>query len=162
ALAEDFRPTLKLPEGFDVSAIDPALRLDLLAKAAQSDANAGGRSLFEFAQAPPPPPPPVKPIKPLPIGPVEPPKPPPVVSSEPPKPPPPPPITLKYYGFAGTPTTGQRRAFFLDGEDIFVAGENEMVKGRYRIVRIGVNSAVVEDVQNKNQQTLPLVEELAG
>src|SRR4051794_35222898 len=27
ALAEDFRPTLKLPEGFDVSAIDPALRL---------------------------------------------------------------------------------------------------------------------------------------
>ena len=47
---------------------------------------------------------------------VEPPKP-----AEPPKPPPPPPIPLKYYGFAGTPQSGARRAFFLDGDDIFAA-----------------------------------------
>ena len=53
-----------------------------------------------------------------------------------------------------------RRAFFLDGDDILVAGENETVKNRYKIVRIGVNSAVVEDTTNKNQQTLPLIEEL--
>jgi hypothetical protein len=159
-IGDDFRPTLKLPEGTDVSIIDPALRVDLLAKA-QSDASAGGRSLFEFSQAPPPPPPKVSPIKPAPVQPAEPPKTV-AVSAEPPKPPPPPAITLKYYGFAGNASSGQRRAFFLDGEDIFVAGENDLVKGRYRIVRIGVNSAVVEDVPNKNQQTLPLVEELAG
>ena len=39
-----------------------------------------------------------------------------------------------------------------------------MVKKRYKILRIGVNSAVVEDTEFKsnNQQTLPLVAELAG
>jgi hypothetical protein len=30
------------------------------------------------------------------------------------------------------------------------------------VIRIGVNSAVVEDTTNKNQQTLPLIEELQG
>ena len=47
-------------------------------------------------------------------------------------------------------------------DDIFVAGEDEMIRNRYKIVRIGVNSAVVEDTTNSNQQTLPLIEELAG
>ena len=162
----DFRPTLKLPEGTDVSNIDPSLRLELLAKADSREVAGGARSLFEFSAAPvaavakvdpikpttPQPAKPVEEVKPLatPANPVDPPK------------PPPPPIPLKYYGFAGMPQNGQRRAFFLDGEDIFVAGENELVRGRYRIVRIGVNSAVVEDMQNKNQQTLPLVEELGN
>ena len=52
-----------------------------------------------------------------------------------------------------------RRAFFLDGEDIVQAGENETIRNRYKIIRIGVNSAVVEDTVAKNQQTLPLAEE---
>src|SRR5262249_38775940 len=76
--------------------------------------------------------------------------------------PPPPPITLKFYGYAGTTRDGTRRAFFLDGEDIYTPAENEMIKGRYKIIRIGVNSAVVEDFPKKNDQTLPLVEELGG
>jgi len=157
----DFKPTLKLPEGFDVSRIDPALRLELLAKVREVGPEGGAKSLFEFSQPPPPPPPKVKPIVPGPVAsaapsPAEAPKGPP----EPPKPPPPPPIPLKFYGYAGTTRSGTRRAFFLDGDDILVAGENETVKNRYRIVRIGVNSAVVEDTTNKNQQTLPLVEEL--
>lgn len=163
----DFRPTLRLPEGTDVGAIDPALHLELLALVRNSDASAGARSLFDFSQGPPPPPPPkVKPIKPAAVklteGPKPAPAPAPAASSEPPKPPPPPPIALKYYGFAGAPNTLRRKAFFLDGEDILVAGENELLRGRYRVVRIGVNSAVVEDVPNQNQQTLPLVEELGG
>jgi hypothetical protein len=160
-VVQDFRPSLKLPEGMDISRIDPSLRLDLLAKARSAEGSGGSRSLFEFGQAPAPPPPPVKAVVPT-----APPKP---ADDEakaatppgPPKPPPPPPITLKFYGYAGTAQSGQRRAFFLDGEDIFVAGENELVRGRYKIIRIGVNSAVVEDTVNKNQQTLPLVEELA-
>ncbi len=158
-VVQDFRPSLKLPEGTDISRIDPALRLDLLAKAHSAEGSGGVRSLFEFGQAPAPPPPKVPPI--VPTAPkitedVKPPTP-----AEPPKPPPPPPISLKFYGYAGTAQSGQRRAFFLDGDEIFVAGENELVRGRYKIIRIGVNSAVVEDTVNKNQQTLPLVEELA-
>ncbi len=55
-----------------------------------------------------------------------------------------------------------RRALFMEGEDIFVAGENDMVNNRFKIIRISANSAVVEDTVTKNQQTLPLVEELPG
>jgi hypothetical protein len=156
----EFKPSLKLSDDMDISRIDPALRLDLLAKVRNVAAEGGNRSLFEFSQPPAPPPPKVNPIVPkapvtvaaasaVPKGP-----------PEPPKPPPPPPIALKFYGYAGTTRSGTRRAFFLDGDDILVAGENETVKNRYKIVRIGVNSAVVEDTTNKNQQTLPLIEEL--
>jgi hypothetical protein len=157
---QDFRPTLKLPEGFDISRVDPALRLDLLAKVQNVDASGGSRSLFEFSQPPAPPPPKVKPIVPGPVvPPPEPPKPPAqTTSTEPPKPALAP-IPLKFYGYAGTTRGGSRRAFFLDGEDIFVAAENELIRNRYKIVRIGVNSAVVEDTMNQNQQTLPLAEE---
>jgi hypothetical protein len=156
----DFRPTLKLPDDTDVSKIDPTLRLDLLAKVQNVPMAGGSRSLFEFSQPPPPPTPKVKPIKPGPeVSKAAPAKP-----GPPPKPvkPPPPPIPLKFYGYAGRPDSTVRRAFFLDGDDIFVAGENEVVKNRYKIVRIGVNSAVVEDTTNKNQQTLKLIQELGG
>ncbi len=43
-----------------------------------------------------------------------------------------------------------------------VASEGQTIRNRYRIVRIGVNSAVVEDTQYKSQQTLPLAEEEKG
>jgi hypothetical protein len=80
----------------------------------------------------------------------------------PPPPPPPPPIMLKYYGYSSARGDNRKRAFFLDGDDILVAGEGEVVKKRYRVVRIGVNSVVMEDTQFKHEQTLPLQEEAAG
>jgi hypothetical protein len=81
---------------------------------------------------------------------------------EPPKPaaaPPPSPISLKYYGFSSAPGNTVKTAFFLDGEDILVAKEGETLKRRYRLVRIGVNSVVMEDTESKRQQTIPLSEE---
>ena len=72
-----------------------------------------------------------------------------------------PPIPLKFYGYVDA-SSSSRRAFFLQGDDIFVAGENDVISSHYKIVRINANSAVVEDTTNKNQQTLPLVEELPG
>ena len=158
--ADDFRPTLKLPEGMDVSSIDPTLKLDLLAKVRRVSFEGGSRSLFEFYTPPPPPPPPVQ--KPQPIVP----KPPTEAELKaaelkkgPPQPPPPPLIPLKFYGLSGALRSTVRRAFFLDGEDIVQAGENETIRNRYKVIRIGVNSAVVEDTVAKNQQTLPMVEE---
>ena len=56
---DDFRPSLKLPEGMDVSSIDPNLKLDLLAKVRKVSVEGGSRSLFEFYTPPPPPPPPI-------------------------------------------------------------------------------------------------------
>jgi hypothetical protein len=163
---EDFRPSLKLKEGTDVSKIDPTLRLELLAKLKDAEMKGGTRSVFAFGAAPPPPvditlhPGPTTPF----IGP-----------RMPPPPPDPekialqkrlaeekalPPIPLKFYGYSAR--GGTKRAFFLDGDDIQVAGENELIKNRYKVIRIGVNSVVVEDTQNKHEQTLPLIEELAG
>ena len=161
---DDFRPTLKLPDNTDVGKIDPTLKLDLLAKLKKVDMEGGARSLFDFGQPPPPPTPKVDPIKvgPLPggpngKGPEKPPEP-----AKPAGPPPPPPIPLKFYGYSTAAQNGPRRAFFLNGDDIFVAGENDMIQNRYKVIRIGVNSAVVEDTSSKHQQTLQLVEELPG
>jgi hypothetical protein len=161
---DDFRPSLKLKEGTDVSRIDPTLQLDLLAKLRNTPMEGGARSIFEFGQPPPPPPPKVDPIK-MPVR-------PPVVAGA--KPPTKSdkegkgpgavaggaPIPLKFYGYSDSPRNGPKRAFFLDGDDIFVAGENDLIRNRYKIIRIGVNSAVVEDTTTKKEQTLPLIEEL--
>jgi hypothetical protein len=164
AAIQDFRPTLKLPDGVDVSRIDPALKLNLLAQLQELPLEGGERSLFEFGAAPKPKPPtptvaPVKPITPLPTPETS------GVTTAPPKPVIPP-IPLKYYGYVSDSRNiapgAAKRAFFLDGEDIVVAGENDLIHNRFKIIRIGVNSAVVEDTTNKNEQTLPLIEELPG
>jgi len=158
----EFRPSLK-PKNIDPATIDPTLRLDLLAKLKSVDVEAGTRSLFEIAAAPPAALTAVKepgkiailhpfvgPLKPKPV------EPPPEAKA--------PPIPLKFYGFVNKTKLGDRRAFFLDGEDIVIAGEGDMIKKRYKILRIGINSAVVEDTDFKtnNQQTLPLTAELNG
>jgi hypothetical protein len=160
---DDFRPTLKPKEGVDVTRIDPTLRLDLLAKVREVPMEGGSRNLFEFGQAAAPPPPKVDPIKvtPPPVSVVVPP-PVPVKPAEP-STPPPPPIPLKYYGFAGTVKEGPRRGLFLDGDpatgSIFIAAENEVLKSRYKVIRFGVDSVVMEDTTNHNQQPLPLQKE---
>jgi hypothetical protein len=155
---QDFKPSLKLPEGTDVSRIDPTLRLDQIAKLRTLELEGGARSIFDFGAPPPP-----KEIpKVLPINPVAT-VPKPVVPAVPVRPPPPaiPPIPLKFYGYVDA-SSASRQAFFLQGDDIFVAGENDVISSRYKILRINANSAIVEDTINKNQQTLPLVEELPG
>jgi len=126
----------------------------------------GGRSLFDFgavtlAEAPQAGGPtiikPTGPVIPV-YGPMRP--PPPTVL---PGPPPAPPIPLKFYGFVHAARTGDRRAFFMENDDIYIAAEGEMIKKRYKVIKIGINSAVLEDSQYKsdqnNQQTLKLVEE---
>lgn len=165
----EFHPSLKpRKEGeLDRSKVDPTLRLDLLERLQAISPGAGSRSLFESSQAAAASAaataikePPKIAIKREPFGPPLPPPPAPKPAE-----PPPPPITLKFYGFISPKISGSgaRRAFFLDGDDIIVATEGQLIKNRYRIVRIGVNSAVVEDTQYKNnQQTLQLVEELPG
>ena len=72
-------------------------------------------------------------------------------------PPPPPPIDLKFFGFASKP--GEPKKIFLSqGEDVFIAGEGEIVDRRYRILRISPMSVEVEDVLNNNHQSIPLTQ----
>jgi hypothetical protein len=73
----------------------------------------------------------------------------------PPGPPPPPPITLKFFGFANKPGE-PRKVFLSQGDDVFIAGEGEIVDRRYKILRITPNSVEVEDVLNNNRQSIQL------
>src|SRR5678815_133330 len=63
--------------------------------------------------------------------------------------PPTPPINLKFFGFASKP--GQPKKIFLSqGEDVFIAGEGDIIDRRYRILHITPVSVEVEDVLNNN------------
>ena len=165
ARGEEFHPVLhsKRPEDrIDPMTVDPVLRLDLLAKVQGVELAGGSRNLFQFST------PPVKvealngpepKVVPKPGSPGV------RAGDDPAKPagpPPPPPINLKYYGFSTARNNGRKTAFFLDGDEISVAGEGETVKKRYRVVRIGMNSVLMEDTESKRQQSLPLTEEQPG
>ena len=151
----------------DPASIDPALRLDLLAKVQAVEPAASIRNLFQYGAAAAPPKPVELPKNPPKIA-INQPPPPPLLPPTAPStftPPPPqaPPMTFKYYGFKTLKSTGRKQAFLLDGDEIFIAGENDSVKGsRYKVVKIGVNSITIEDTQFKATQTLPLQEETAA
>jgi hypothetical protein len=151
---EDFRPSIKLPEGMDVSRIDPRLKTELLARLRALPDEGGARSVFEF-YVPPPPPPPVQPIKPAPVA-VAAPPPGPIAPAAPP---PPPPITIKLFALVGQPGK-ERKVFFLDGEDSFMVAENDMIRGRYKIIHLGVLDAEVEDTVTKHRETIKIVPEI--
>jgi hypothetical protein len=143
----------------DVTTIDPTLRLDLLAKVQGVDLSGGTRNLFAFGV-----PPPVK-VASLPKGKET------IVPLGPegkgaqamahpvPQGDPPLQITLKYYGIVSLSRGGKKTACFLDtGEEILLATEGDVLKRRYRVLKIGTNSVVMQDTESKREQTLPLAE----
>lgn len=159
---QEFKPVLKSrrPEDrVDPTNVDPTLQLQMLARLNAVKMEGAGRSLFDFGTAPPPKAPdpgkiiPAKVIPPKPVTPVETAAAKPVEAAKPMAPP----IPLKFYGFVGR--GGTKRAFFLENEDVFVATEGDVLKKRYKVVRINLNSVVMEDTQFQQQQTLPLVEQ---
>lgn len=162
-----FRPVIKSAnekERPDPMKVDPTLRMELMTRLQNVTLQGGQRSLFEISNLPEPVTTaggdikiPVKDERKLlyarlakAMGP----EPKPVPPTPTPKPPPPP-IPLKFYGYS-SPKAGPKRAFFLEGEDIHVIQEGDLIKKRYRIVKIGLNSVVVEDVEHKHEQTMPL------
>jgi hypothetical protein len=165
ASSTEFRPSMRPRRGEerpDPTTIDPTLRLDLLARLQQVKVEGPRRSLFDFGQpeAPKPDPKEVaaakKPV-PSPLVPEE-------AKDKPKEPEPPkaPPVPMKFYGYLSRSATPAKRAFFIEGEEIHVVSEGDLVNKRYKIVRIGVNSVVVEDTQFKQEQTVPLLEEQPG
>ena len=63
-------------------------------------------------------------------------------------------INLKFFGFASGPD--HKRVFLAQGDDVFVAGEGDIVRQRYKIVKINNNNVEVLDVLSNNRQTIPL------
>ena len=122
--------------------LDPRLRLDLLKQSEDTEYKGAGRNIFR-AEAEIP-----TPVKN------------PVIAETPPSPPvytppPPPPINLKFFGFATS--VGEPKKIFLgNGDDVFVAGEGDIVNRRYKVLKINANSVEIEDVLSNNRQTIPL------
>jgi len=130
--------------------LDPTLRLDLLASAEQTQYQGNGRNIF-VSQAEPPP---------IPIpgasGATDQPKD--EVKWRPPDPPVAPPIPLKFFGFASK--VGEPKKVFLKQDDeVFVAGEGEIVNRRYKVVRISPTSVEMQDmVFSGPPQNIPLTQ----
>ena len=162
--SQEFKPVLRprrVEDRIDPATIDPTLRTDLLARLGNVPIQGGSRPLFEFGTAPPPKAPDpgkIKPTGPVTVATVAPVAPTVPVTPAGPVKPQAPPIPLKFYGFTAA-RAGAKRAFFLENEDVFVANEGEVVKKRYKVVRINLNSVVMEDTEFKQQQTLPLTEQ---
>jgi hypothetical protein len=127
--------------------LDPTLKMEPML-VAESLVYAGtGRNIFSVASAPIEIPQPKAPARPKTVVPVY---------TPPPGPPPPPPIDLKFFGTESA-ANGSKKAFFLRGDDVYLAGEGDIVQRRYKIITLSANSAVVEDMSNQNRQTLPLM-----
>jgi hypothetical protein len=127
--------------------LDPRLRLDLLAASENTQYDGTGRNIF-VSQA--------EEVKiPTPVAPA-------VIEKQEayqtPAPPPPAPIPLKFYGFASSP--GEPKKIFLkNGDDVFVAGEGEIVDRRYKVLRITNTSVEIQDVVGSGPpQNIPLTQ----
>ena len=115
--------------------LDPTLRLDLLATSEKAQYQGLGRNIFvsqrEEVDIP----------KPIAQGNTD--------TQEqpytPPQPQPPPAIPLKFYGFANSPGE-PKKVFLKNGEDVFVAGEGEIVDRRYKVMRITATSVEIQDM----------------
>jgi hypothetical protein len=139
----------KWPQASKITAaasLDPSLRFDVLKLSEDQEYKGSNRNPFDpnsrLAEIPKPVDPGMKP------GPVTPPAP--IIQ-------PPPPIPLKFYGFATQ--AGQSKKIFLastTGDDIFVGTEGQVINRRYRIVKINANNVEIEDILNNNKQTIPL------
>ncbi len=169
--AQEFRPRVgpARPEDRpDPMTVDPTLRLERLFRLEKIQISGGSRSLFDFSNMPSNAPSVAKIIpspkkmaaapKPF-IGPMN-------KQPDPPKlvaaPPVAPPIPLKFYGFTSGSRGANKKGFFLDGEDIVVASEGELINKRYKVIRIGLANVTIEDTQFQQQQTLPIVPDNSG
>jgi hypothetical protein len=129
-------------------AATPGVNLEALSRE-RPKPEAGERNLFRFrpkAPPPAPPPPPPPPVA--------------VVNLPPPGPPPPPavpPITLKFIGVVEAPTQQQKIAVLSDGRNApFLGKEGDIIEGRFRILKIGVESIELAYLDGRGRQTIRL------
>ncbi len=103
------------------------------------------RNLFRFRPKAPPASAPVVP-------------PPPVVSvpSGPAPPAPLAPIAMRFIGLVEAPEQAQKIAILSDGRGIYQGREGDIIEGRYRIVRIGVESVEMTYLDGRGRQTIRL------
>jgi hypothetical protein len=131
----------------------PAVRLDALQAAQSQPAPASGdRNPFQFQAKLPPPAPPM-PVRPGANG-----SPPGVDAAGNPIPaaPPPPPIPFKFIGIVQAPSRKLAVLSDTSTKDVFYGREGDIIDGRYRILRIGVESVEMAYLDGRGRQTIRL------
>jgi len=134
---EKFRP---------IAVENPALKLELLNRLKKLQYAGSHRNIFS-ANAPPP------------------------ISVAPPVAVAPPPVTpsaasgsaplvipATFYGFVTDAGTGMRRAFFMEGENVYIIGIGEVLLGRYKLVQIGNSSVELQEISTGRRATLTMEE----
>lgn len=102
------------------------------------------RNPFRFKPKPAPPPPPAPPRPPVVAQPID-----------PTAPPPPARISMKFIGIVESKPSG-RLAVLSDGRGVYYGRENDTIEGRYRILRIGVESLDLAYIDGRGRQTIRL------
>ncbi len=127
--------------------IDPSLHFDKLAQSEDVEYSGSGRNIFSAESAPIPIPQAIAPGRPngaLPVA-----------QNTPPPPPKPPAIDLRYFGYSQDEHK-QLKAFFMHGDDIFMATTGDIVDHRYKIGVIRPLNVEVTDLAYNNTQTIQI------
>ena len=127
--------------------LDPTLHPEWMAAAESLKYEGNGRNIFSMSSVPVHIEKPIGPIRPGGAHAVQ-------VAQGPPAPPA---IDLKFFGYESHPD-GQRKAFLLHGDDVFIASQGDVVDHRYKIVSIAPLSITIEDIPYNDTQTLPLIQ----